>query len=344
VQVGGGVPDEEAIDALAAAAAEALDRDECEQRASARADRSEALQETLLGLLPLRDEDALARAAAAAAAWLAGAAQAVVRLRDAASPRFAVRAVAGADAGPERAELLALDGQAARAALRRAAAVDAAALTPHHSVSDAPALLALPLRGTGAPLGTLAVYGRRGGEEDASGFAAEERALLERLAAFLGLLLERSPGAAAGAAAPGPAPDPRSSFEACLDAELARSDAPPLAVVCCWIDDAEALRAAGCLDAALRRAGEGLRAHLRDGDVVEAAAERFRVLLFGMGEAPAERIARLARAVAEHVAKDEALNRPLRVALAFGYALHPGDGGSREALLARAAAARIRML
>jgi len=55
-------------------------------------------------------------------------------------------------------------------------------------------------------------------------------------------------------------------------------------------------------------------------------------------------VSSLARAVAEHVAGDDALNHPVRVALAFGYALYPEEAHDREALLARAREPRIRMV
>jgi len=52
----------------------------------------------------------------------------------------------------------------------------------------------------------------------------------------------------------------------------------------------------------------------------------------------------LARAVADDVSKDDSLNDPVRVDLAFGYALFPDDGRDREGLLARARIARIQMV
>jgi hypothetical protein len=62
------------------------------------------------------------------------------------------------------------------------------------------------------------------------------------------------------------------------------------------------------------------------------------------GPAPTERVARLARAVAEAVAKDP---EAASAALVFGHATHPGEAGSGErknALLARADEPRIRIL
>ena len=37
-------------------------------------------------------------------------------------------------------------------------------------------------------------------------------------------------------------------------------------------------------------------------------------------------------------------SRPVRVALAFGYAIYPDEGGDRETLLEQARVARIRMV
>jgi hypothetical protein len=48
--------------------------------------------------------------------------------------------------------------------------------------------------------------------------------------------------------------------------------------------------------------------------------------------------------VADEVRKDERLNEPVRIALAFGHAVFGPDGDTRDALLARAAVARIRMV
>ena len=44
------------------------------------------------------------------------------------------------------------------------------------------------------------------------------------------------------------------------------------------------------------------------------------------------------------IARDDALNDPVRVALAFGYALYPDEGDDAETLLDRAREPRIRMV
>jgi GGDEF domain-containing protein len=70
----------------------------------------------------------------------------------------------------------------------------------------------------------------------------------------------------------------------------------------------------------------------------------FTILLPDPGHSAGERVHALARAVADKVSKDDALNDPIRVALGFGYALYPADGTERQALLTRARMPRIRMV
>ena len=70
----------------------------------------------------------------------------------------------------------------------------------------------------------------------------------------------------------------------------------------------------------------------------------FTILLPDPGYSAGERIYALARAVADDLSKDNALNDPIRIALAFGYALYPTEGSDRQTLLARARTPRIRMV
>jgi diguanylate cyclase (GGDEF)-like protein len=98
-------------------------------------------------------------------------------------------------------------------------------------------------------------------------------------------------------------------------------------------------------DRAVARVAESLRARSRDFDVLGRLAENeFAVLLPEPGAAPSERVTELARAVADDVSKDEELNDPVRISLAFGYASVPGDGAEPDALLSRARVARIQMV
>ena len=95
----------------------------------------------------------------------------------------------------------------------------------------------------------------------------------------------------------------------------------------------------------LARTSDALRNQLRDFDVVGRTGDaEFTILLPDPGFSPGERISAVARSVADDVSKDDALNDPVRIALAFGYAAHPEEGTDLETLLERAAEPRIRMI
>ena len=134
-----------------------------------------------------------------------------------------------------------------------------------------------------------------------------------------------------------------------VDQELARVAGRDgaLALATCRVENLDAIRrAAGpAADRVVLRVAEALRVHLRDFDVLgRTGDEEFLALLPDPGPAPEDRIAALARGVADDVAKDDRVNQPVRVALAFGYAIHPADGATRKELEARARVPRIRMV
>jgi GGDEF domain-containing protein len=98
-------------------------------------------------------------------------------------------------------------------------------------------------------------------------------------------------------------------------------------------------------DRVLQRTAEALRNHCREFDVVARGGDaELLVLLPDPGAHPEERVATLARQVAEDVSRDEALAAPSRPALAFGYAAYPSEGADRTALLNRTKTPRIRMV
>jgi GGDEF domain-containing protein len=95
----------------------------------------------------------------------------------------------------------------------------------------------------------------------------------------------------------------------------------------------------------VQRTVEALRTHLRDFDVMGRTGKgEFTILMPDPGYSAGERIYALARAVADDVSKDSALNDPIRIAIGFGYSLYPTEGTDREALLTRAEIPRIRMV
>jgi len=315
---------ETALRAVADAAGRELERLDRETRAGERAARAEALHETALRLLALRDPDEIARLAAGAAALGLGAEHALVRLR--LGSRFALRASTEGAREPLCGELLALDRAAAREALRRRALVG----TRDVPAAEGRALLAAPLRAGALANGTLVVVGRRGA--DPRDFDAEERAWFARLADYAAIAL-----AHARSAEP-----PRAAGAGALAQQLAAALAlgEGFALLSCWLEEG----AQAASPDALLQLREGLRAHLGASDLAfDAEHGAFALLAIRDADGP-ERVARLARAVAEHVSKLAALRDAPRPALAFGYALRPEEGDEAGALLARASTPRIRML
>jgi GGDEF domain-containing protein len=96
---------------------------------------------------------------------------------------------------------------------------------------------------------------------------------------------------------------------------------------------------------AVHRVAEALRRNAREFDVVTRCANaEFALLIPEPGHDPAQRVLDLARAVSEDVTRDERINAPQRIALAFGYAIHGKDGPDAQSLLARARDPRIHMV
>jgi GGDEF domain-containing protein len=110
-------------------------------------------------------------------------------------------------------------------------------------------------------------------------------------------------------------------------------------------DELNAEAGTGQCNRVIKALAEALQTHLRDFDVLARIdRDEFAVLMPEPGRTPGERVFELARAVADLISKDEALNQPVRVGLAFGYGIHPVDGEERDALLAHARKPRIRMV
>jgi GGDEF domain-containing protein len=135
-----------------------------------------------------------------------------------------------------------------------------------------------------------------------------------------------------------------------IDDEIARASEHEgaFAIAVCLLENLDEITGVGGPGRArdvVQRTVESLRTHLRDFDVMGRTEDgEFTILLPDPGYSAGERVYALARAVADDVSKDDALNDPIRVALGFGYALYPTEGIERQALLAQARTPRIRMV
>ena len=142
----------------------------------------------------------------------------------------------------------------------------------------------------------------------------------------------------------------RPGFPTRLGEEVARAAGREnaLAVCVCKLENrAELTAEAGTahLGRVIQCLSESLKTHVREFDVLARIdSDEFAVLMPEPGRTPGERVFELARAVADAVSKNESLNQPVRIGLAFGYAVHPADGSDREALLTHAREPRIRMV
>jgi GGDEF domain-containing protein len=328
--------DEHALRTIASAAAAELARNAAMERSRERALRAEAVLEAAVEIAALRDPDRIAQALAARATLLCGATAVFVRVLDPARGRHRLAGPRDALEWQESARV-ALDRRAAGEALRRRAPID---VDPAEG-DGASAVLALPILAGERALGILSLHA-----DAPQRFDATARATAARLATFAAIALDAA--LAAPAATRADALLSAAALDERIDAEIARAaesgGEAGFTLLTCRIENAEALGAAAT-DRALRAAARALVEQLRPFDAVAATdGAALLALLPAPGTAPSERVARLARAVAEAVAKER---DPGSAALVFGHATHPGDapGGARKgALLARAAEPRIRIL
>jgi len=285
--------------------------------------------------------DVVRRATEAAAATLR-ADHAILRLRDPSSGRFAIRAYAGDAEGSLRTELFLRDRHVA-----------AQAVAEKHPVSppDGTAI-ALPLRREGRLVGTLAVYRRTA--SDAAANEPFDGSDSERLA-HLGEAIEQAMQAAVDRdrATRGHPLDPETDLAGAaaiaetIHAEIIRANrtGDTLALVVCSIANYDAIAAQHDGARLAQRTAAALRAHVREFDVLaRTAPAEFLALLPHPGPHAADRILALTRAVADDLTKDDALNVPVRVALRFGYAVHPEDGRDRDTLLRHARRLQIQVV
>jgi GAF domain-containing protein len=337
---------------IAAATADAIANASREARISAQATKVAAINEAGLRMISARDPVEVARLATSSAALILGADHAVLRLQDPETRRYVIRSYYGSADGRLEEKLFRLDKAVSIDILRRRSAAVLRELPAHET--HVRSALAAPLRREGAVIGSLALYDKIAPDQFfAEVFTDEDLAVFTRYVSYV----ER---AVANALFYEQARRHRSFDEETglpseeylgrrIDQELTRvaGRAGALALASCRIENLDAIRRAATPagERVVQRVAEALRAHLRDSDVLgRVGDEEFLALLPDPGPAPEDRIAALARAVADDIAKDDRVNQPVRVGLAFGYAVHPADGDGRKELEARARVPRIRMV
>jgi diguanylate cyclase (GGDEF)-like protein len=344
---------------IATVAAEEIAKAEREARATHRATKIGAINEAGLQMVSATDPNEVLRLATSSAAMALEADHAVLRLQDEQTRRFVIRSYFGSADGRLQEQLFRMDKRVSVDVLRRRAPVLVRDLASDPELAgmgtDVRSLVAAPLQHAGQPIGTLALYDKIAPDRfTPSRFAQDDLRLFEQFVSYLeralanALLYARTRQLRQYDEETG-LPN-ESHLGRRIDEELARAGSRQGAVALAVarienLTEIEAQTDAVKSRRLVQRVVEALRRCAREFDVVARIGPgEFAVLLPEPGSAPGERVAALARAVAEDVSKDEALNEPTRVSLAFGYASAPEDGSDRRSLLERARVARIHMV
>ncbi len=359
VQSGAEPPEEEMLLEMATAAAEEITDAEREARIAARATKLGAINEMGIRMVTERDTNEVLRLATSAAAMVLEADHAILRLRDEESGHYAIRSYFGSADGHLQERLFRLDKRISVDAIKRRGAVLVRNVGADERLRDfdvdVHSLIAAPLKRETEVIGTLAIYDKVATDRFYTGaFNDEDLDLFSKFVSY-------SERAVANALYYAHARQfdnfdeetglPNATYLGQrLQEEVSRADGRPggLALAVCTVENLEELESATG-PARTRRVvqctADALRERLRDFDVLGRTDRgEFTIVIPDPGPAPRERVLDLARAVAEEIAKDEALNEPVRIALAFGYALHPEEGADREALMTRAREPRIRLV
>lgn len=344
---------------IAAAAAETIARTDREARLATRAERINAINETSIRMLSCSEPNEVARLATSSAAMILEADHAILRLQDPTTRRYSIRSYFGAAEGSAQESLFKLDKAVTVDAIRRRAPhlIQDASLDPNLSeLSDEMrSVLTAPIKRSGEVIGTVSIYDKVALDRFfASRFDDEDLQVFGRFIAYVERALDhalshrenqqhRNFDEETGL--------PNLSYlEKRLQEEVSRAAGREnaLALCVCRLENRDELIAeagAAHMGRVINCLAESMHTHLRDFDVLARIdKDEFAVLMPEPGRTPGERVFELARAVADAVSKDEALNQPVRVGLAFGYGVHPADGTDKSALLDHARKPRIRMV
>jgi diguanylate cyclase (GGDEF)-like protein len=344
---------------IAAAAAETIARSDRETRMATRAERINAINETSIRMLSCNEPNEVARLATSSAAMILEADHAVLRLQDPTTRRYSIRSYFGAAEGAAREELFRLDKAVTVDAIRRRAPhlIQDASLEPNFSelVDQMRSVLTAPLKRDGQVIGSISLYDKVALDRFfASRFDDEDLQVFGRFVSYVERALDhamshrenqqhRNFDEETGV--------PNEAYLAQrLHEEISRAAGRDNALALCVCrlenrDEISSEASAGHVNRVIQALAEAMRSHLRDFDVLARIdRDEFAVLMPEPGRTPGERVFELARSVADAISKDESLNQPVRVGLAFGYGVHPADGSERDALLQHARTPRIRMV
>jgi diguanylate cyclase (GGDEF)-like protein len=351
--------DEDVLLEISADVATEIAQAEREARTAARATKISAINEAGIRMISTDDSSEILRLATSSAAMALEADHAVLRLQDPETRRFVIRSYFGSADGVFQERLFRLDRHVSVDALKRRAPLleREADRDPMLRAfeTDVRSLIAAPLRRNDRVIGTLGIYEKVSADRFYPGRFAQSD--LELFGKYVSYVERALVNAQVQSSARGQRnfddetglPNLR-YFTVRVQEELARAGTREgaLALAAARIENLEEIAQGEDPEKAGRvisRVVDSLRSRARGFDVLgRIGDDTFAVMLPEPGSAPGERVTELARAVADDVSKDEGLNDPIRVSLAFGYATVPSDGMDPESLLTRARVARIHMV
>ncbi len=350
---------EEALLEIAAAAAEEIAHLEREASMTSRATKLGALNEAGIRMISATDPAEVLRMATSSAAMALGADHAILRVQDSETRRYVIRSYFGSADGRLQEMLFRLDKQISVEVIKKRAPRLIADLADDPALSelrsDFQSVIAAPLMREGRVIGTLAIYDKFVADRFYVGhFPQEDLVLFTKFVSYVERAVTNADFYAQARQyrnfdTETSLPNERYLGKR-IDDEIARASGHEgaLAIAVCLLENLDEIKGAsgpGRARDVVQRTVEALRTHLRDFDVMGRTEDgEFTILLPDPGYSAGERVYALARAVADDVSKDNALNDPIRVALGFGYALYPIEGTDRQALLTRARTPRIRMV
>ena len=333
---------EETLLEIAATAARKIADAEREVRMAARAERAGAVNEAGIRMITTTDPAEVLRLGTSSAAMVLEADHAVLRLQDEDTQRFVIRSYFGSADGPLQERLFRLDKDVSVDVLRRRAPRlerDVAGRS-RSSPRTAPTCARCSPRRCAATVSSW----ERSRSTTRSPPTASARARSTRTTPRCSrsscrtssarsrtrCSTTRRAGSATSTRTPACRTRPISPSGSARRAARAGTRDGAFAVAVVRIANFAELEAAGDpvkTRRAVHMVVDALRRNAREFDVVTRCENaEFALLIPDPGHDPAQRVLDLARAVSEDVTRDERVNTPLRIALAFGYAIHGKDG------------------
>jgi diguanylate cyclase (GGDEF)-like protein len=350
---------EETLAEIAEAVAEELIHAERESRIAERANKAAAINEAGIRMISTTDPAEVLRLGTSEATMVLDSDHAVLRLQDEETRRFVIRSYFGSAEGHLQEQLFRLDKQVSVDVLRRRSPLLITDLRDEQAYAsagfEARSLIAAPLYREGQIIGTLALYDKISGDRIYPGaFDEEDVQLFTKFLSYLERAVTNALFYSKARQYRNFDEDtglPNASYLAKrIQEEMARAGARQgaLALAVARIENLPEIDQQGDpvkTRRIVKRVVDALSERSRDFDVIgRMADDEFMVLLPDPGASASDRVFELARAVAEDVSKDERLNDPVRISLAFGYASYPEDGHAEDELIEKAREPRIRMV